>query len=492
MRPLLLALLIAGPLQDKLPPEPDANAQKETLKQIKDLFKDEYAKKSPADQAALAQKLLQKGIETNDDLPSKFVMLKEARELASGAGDAETAMKAVAETARAFAVDGPALKMAVVTKMASTTRDPEAARTLAKSCIALVTDAVRADAYETATAAVAKAEGLARAAQDATLSARLAELKKDVGSLKDEYTRVKPMLDKPGSGDAEAVGRYLCFVKGDWDAGLPHLVSGAKGPLKALVEKDVLNPADAAKQVETADGWADVAQKEKSAWRRSRIQVRVRHWLEKAQPNATGVLKLKVEKKLAEIEDAEPGVVNLLRMIDLKQDLIAGDWSLDGGVLQCSPSEFSRMQIPYAPPEEYDLLLTIERKQGGDATAVGLVHGNANFVFWIDGHPADGWKTGFSMLDGKWVNQNPTSLTGAQTTNNQPFTLLIALRKSGITVSLDGKVILTWQGNYSRLSPCPQFKSRDAKALMVGAFGCRTAFSKIQLTPVSGQGKKLR
>jgi hypothetical protein len=494
LRATIAGILALSSLQDKaaLPPEPDANAQKDTLKQIKDLFKEDYAKKGPADQAALAQKLIQKGIETNDDPTAKFVFLKEARDVAAAAGDADTAIRAAHEMGKAFAVDGPALKLAVITKMAATTRDPEAARTLAKSCIALVADAVRVDGYDAAASLAAKAEGLARVAQDLNLAARIGDLKKEVASLKDEYTRVKPMLEKPGTGDEEAVGRYLCFVKGDWDSGIPHLVAGAKGPLKALVEKDVLNPMDADKQFDVAEGWSDLAQKEKSAWRKSRIQVRVRHWLEKAQPNATGVLKLKIEKKLGEMEEPEPGTLNLLKLVDLKLDVVSGDWTLDGGVLQCSPSEFARMQIPYTPPDEYDLTVTVERRQGGDATAVGLVHGNANFAFWIDGHPADGWKTGFSMLDGKWVNQNPASLTGALTTNNKPFTLLLAVRRGGITVSLDGKVILTWQGNYSRMSPCQQFKPRDSKALLVGAFGCRTAFSKIMLTVVSGQGKKTR
>src|SRR6187549_3616494 len=118
MTRLCLVLILAALVQDK-PVEPDANAQKETLKQIKDLFKDEYARKGAADQAALAQKLLQKGIETNDDLPSKFVLLKEAREVAAASGDADTAMRAAGETAKAFAVDGPALKLAVVTKMST-------------------------------------------------------------------------------------------------------------------------------------------------------------------------------------------------------------------------------------------------------------------------------------------------------------------------------------------------------------------------------------
>jgi hypothetical protein len=492
MARMLLAVFLAVVVQDR-PAEPDANAQKETLKQIKDLFKDEYAKRSPADQAALAQKLLQKGVETNDDLPSKFVLLKEAREVATAAGDADTALKAAGETARAFAVDGPALRLAVVTRMATTTRDAETARTLAKSCMAIVTEAVRVDGYDTATSAATKGEGLARVAQDALLAARLGELKKEVASLKDEHGRVKPMLEKPGTGDGDAVGRYLCFVKGDWDAGLPHLVAGAKGPLKALVEKDVLNPAEADKQVEVADGWADLAQKEKSAWRKSRIQGRVRYWLEKAQPNATGVVKLKIEKRLGEIEEAEPGAINLLRMVDPKVDAVGGTWSLDNGVLVSGKEEWARCQMPYTPPDEYDLTIIVERREGGDALGFCLGQGKAVFGLWVDGFPAKGFMSGLDRLDGSLLENSPAAVKGKQLTNNKPSTILIAVRKNGVSVSVDENPVLNWQGSINRLTQSPVWQPRDPKApILVGAYGTRYFFSKIVLLPVSGQGKKLR
>src|SRR5258706_12581886 len=99
LRTLFVVALTAAAFQDKpaLPPEPDANAQKETLKQIRDLFKEDYAKKTPADQAALAQKLLQKGAEAGDDPTSKYVLIKEARDVAMNAGDADTALRSAAE-----------------------------------------------------------------------------------------------------------------------------------------------------------------------------------------------------------------------------------------------------------------------------------------------------------------------------------------------------------------------------------------------------------
>lgn len=490
----VLAILLALP-QDKplLPPEPDAAAQRDTLKQIKDLFKDDYAKRAPAEQAALARTLLAKGVETNDDPVSKFVLLKEARDLAAAANDAETALAAAQETGRAFAVDGPALKLAVVTKMASTARDAETARVLARACVSLVTEAVKADGYETAGAAVARAETLARAAQDAGLTARLADLKREVGSLKDEHGRVKPLMEKPGAADAEAIGRYLCFVKGDWDAGFPHLVAGAKGPLKAVVDKDVLNPADADKQVEVAEAWAELAQRERSAWRRGRMQMRARHWLEQARPAATGVLKLRIEKRLGELEDVEPGTVNLLQMVDPKLDAVGGTWALEGGVLVSAKEEWARIQLPYTPPDEYDLTVVVERKEGTDVLGIGLAQGRTLFSLWVDGFPAKGGLSGLDKLDGLLIENQTGTVKGMQLKNDVPSTVVVAVRRGGVKVQIDGKTLLAWQGPYSRLGPSPVWQARDPKApLLVGAFGCRYHFSKIQLTAVSGQGRKIR
>ena len=97
---LILALAQDGSTRTA---EPDSAVQKEALRKIKDLFKAEYAKKLPAEQADLARKLLQSGLETSDDPATKWVLFREARDLAIAGGDAETAFKAADETARAAA-----------------------------------------------------------------------------------------------------------------------------------------------------------------------------------------------------------------------------------------------------------------------------------------------------------------------------------------------------------------------------------------------------
>lgn len=484
-----LATVVQEPVA--LPPAPDAAVERDTLKKLRELFKDDYSRRLPAERSAFAKTLFKKGVETLDDLPTKYVLLSEACELAVGANDIDTSLKASREISRSFAVDGQALNLSVVSKLAASIRDPESARTLARACFPLVSDAVRAETYEPAISLIAKAGTLAKTAQDANLLARLQDLKKDVDSLKDEFARVKPMLGKPT--DSEAFGRYLCFVRGTWEAGLPHLSLGARPPLKPVVDKDLLNPKDAATQVELAEAWSEIARKEKSPWRRSRIQSRVRFWLENAQGSATGVLRLRIEKLMSELEEPEPGAVNLLRMIDPRQDSILGDWSFETGILVSPTAEWARAQVPYTPPDEYDLTLIVERREGGDSVVVGLGQGKSNFALWIDGHPAKGGRTGLDLLDGVVVENNPASVTGMFLTNGKPSTILIAVRKTGVSATIDGKTVLHWQGNFNRLAQSPVWKARDTRSpLFLGAYGSRVHFSKFVLTPITGEGKKTR
>ena len=484
---LLLALLLG---QDRVP-EPDAAAAKESQKSIRDLFKEDYARKSPAEQKALAQKLYSKAMEYKGEARSQYALLLESRDVAVGCGDVETTVQATNELARTFLVDGPALKIASLTKIAAAMKDPETARGCSRALLAVVPEAVRAENFDAAAGAAQKAEGLARVAQDNSLVTRAADLKADVASLKSEAGRVKPLLEKPGASDAEAIGRYLCLIKGDWEAGLPHLLAGAKAPLKGVVEKDVLKPVETEKQLEVAEGWIESAQKEKSAWRKAAMLARARTWLESASQNATGLIKMRVDKRLAETGDAEPGTVNLLRMIDPKQDAIEGDWTLSGDVLVSPPVPWARIHIPYSPPDEYDLTVTVERKDGDNCVGIGLVHGGP-FAVFIDGFPELGGKAGLDLLDGIVFDKSPAAVKGLILKNNVPSTIVVAVRKSGVTVTVDSKVIVTWQGNYRQLTPSPVWKPRDPKMLLVGAFGSRTLFSKISVATVSGQGKRLR
>ena len=101
---------------------------------------------------------------------------------------------------------------------------------------------------------------------------------KQFKAISKEYERVKDAARKlksaPDDADANlALGRFRCFVRGDWDAGLPLLAKGGDKGLSEAAQKDVDEPAAAAAQAAVGDAWADYADKavgkeEKAACRR--------------------------------------------------------------------------------------------------------------------------------------------------------------------------------------------------------------------------------
>jgi hypothetical protein len=490
---LAAIVLFLQVLQDKpapLPPEPEAAAQKETLKKVKDLFKDEYAKKSPADQLALARKLIQSGVESGDDLVTKFVLLKEARDLAVAAGDPEIAFRAAEETARAFAVDGPALKLAALAKIPI--KEPEAARAAARAYLALVADAVKAENFDAAGTAAQRAEALAKVAQDAVLAARAAELKAEAVSLKTEAARVKPLLEKPGPNDAEAIGRYLCFVKGDWDAGLPHLIAGAKPPLKTVAEKEALKPQDAAAQLEIVDLWWDAAQKEKSPWRKDKILSRARYWVDQAAPNASGLIKIRIQKRLDDIESLQPGYVNLLKLVDPAKDGVLGSWKMEEGKLIGPTGRLVRLEFPYQPPAEYDYKIVYTRLSGANNVSQVLSRQGKSFMWIMELAQS---RCAFGLCGGKWITDTGNaSLTTITATMNDagPHTSLLEVRKDRIRCYYDGTLIRDYKTDFSDLSMHSDWKLRSEQVMGLGLWDSATEFQKVEVTEISGKGKKLR
>src|SRR6185295_330166 len=132
---MLITLLAALLLQDapvQRIPEPDADAQKQALNALKDLFKDEYAKKSPADQAELVRKLIRTSADPGLDSASRHGCLSEARDMAVTAAETELALEAITLLGKSFTIAVPAAKLAALGKLATGIREPEKIRTLAK------------------------------------------------------------------------------------------------------------------------------------------------------------------------------------------------------------------------------------------------------------------------------------------------------------------------------------------------------------------------
>jgi len=355
---MLLAILASQTAQEpqKRGNVPDVPAQREAEKLIRDVFKDDYAKKLPADRISLAKKLLTQGIQTADDPASQFVLLREARDVAGAAGDVDTALKAVDETVKRFELDGTSLKAALYGTWAKSLKTPEEAVVLARSYMKLADQAIESDQLDTAEKAAIEASALAKRAKEVSLVTKAEAKRREIGERKGRFDKVRKAREElqksPDDPAANlSVGEYECFIKGDWAKGLPPLAKGSNPALKTLAERDLADPKDGAGQALAGDGWWDLAEKEKDA---ARVNVRARalHWYQQAAPVATGLMKTKLDKRLSDLQlDRFRGV--WVDLTDPRQFKLAGKAG-DPIILAAAPSNPKTATFEKFPPGDFD------------------------------------------------------------------------------------------------------------------------------------------
>jgi len=487
----------------KRAPVPDPAKQKDAEKLLKELFKDQYAKKAPADRRALARQLLAQAAKSQDDPAGLWVLYREAQDVAVQAGEAKIALEAIEATARSFDVDSMVLRNASLTALGKTAKVPEDFAILAAATGELVDDYVRADEFDAAEKMAVLELQYARKSNNIALATRTLARSREVSEGKLLYTAMKSVLETlaktPDDPAANLeIGRFLCFVKGSWDLGLRFVVKGSDPVLKPLAEKELSLPVQPAERTAVADAWIDLADKEKSALRKGRLQAHARGIYESALPDATGLLKAKIEKRLetlgpAPTSGAGPaaGSVDLLKGVNPAKDAVLGDWTCDGKTLTCTRRTINaRIQIPYIPPDEYDLTMVVERKEGMEALGIGFARGSTQWIIAIDGWGAGA--TGISTVDGRMGDGNETTHRGQVLTNGKVSTLVCTVRKDGVTMTADGKKITEYKGSFDRLGNLGNLTMPNAKSLYVVSYDSVYVITKYTLTPVSGQGKPLR
>src|SRR5262249_47220564 len=95
----------------KRQPVPDKKALAKAEDLVNDIFKDEIAKAKSADvQTKLAAYLIQQGDESGDDPAARYVLYRQARDLAVLAGDPALVLGTIDKLAQHFQVNGLDLK----------------------------------------------------------------------------------------------------------------------------------------------------------------------------------------------------------------------------------------------------------------------------------------------------------------------------------------------------------------------------------------------
>ncbi len=184
--------------------------------------------------------------------------------------------------------------------------------------------------------------------------------------------------------------------------------------------------------------------------------------------------------------------IDLLALVDVSKDQVSGEWQMDGTNL-LAPKKFgARLELPYQPPDEYELTVIAEPLDQPNGLLLGQLSGGQRFAVLVsyaagEGVPA----SALENIDDKNVG-NASTVRRDVLVKGRPSQIVCTVRKDSVTVTCDGHELIRWQGDPKRLSLSDYWKTPTDSALFLGAYDCRYRFSRVTITPLSGAGRKLR
>ncbi|MBC8875995.1 MAG: protein kinase [Planctomycetes bacterium] len=188
---------------------------------------------------------------------------------------------------------------------------------------------------------------------------------------------------------------------------------------------------------------------------------------------------------------------DLLSLVESQRDsmnLLYGNWRTDRGELTVS-GMWPFLQIPYLPPEEYCLILTVERVSIDKPFGIGLNLGGKlcflRFDSWSGAQCQSGlttWKEGAFEF---WGETTPEQILRC----GEPVTICCrvagAETQRSVKVACNGQDVFGWEGDVKKIvGQVPMyFLPKDDRAITLGGFGGTFRITDVRLQTISGEGR---
>lgn len=288
-------------------PPPDGETRSRIAAKLRETYPD-IAKgtSDKKEQKASAERLLADAGKAGVAPQEKFVMLEVATKLAAQAGDVATALQSLEQLAAAFELDLLPRQIETLEATARMALDEADDQLVLSTAQRLIGESLAVDQYDQALRLQAAALSAARRSKDSRTIAQLTQRRDEITAARQHYEEVRQVLDSVHSDSADpksklTVGTYLCFVKEQWERGLPLLAAGADPRLATLANQELAAPADAAGKMALADAWWQLAQDTRP--HRRACERRAEHWYRESLPGLSdGLLKVRAELRLQELE----------------------------------------------------------------------------------------------------------------------------------------------------------------------------------------------
>ena len=290
---------------ERVPVPDDAQVQAADAA-MRDAFGDDLKRSlDPLQQRALVDSLLRSGRDSPGEPATQYVVLREAHDRAVALRDAKLAIEIVDELAKRFEIDGPGMKLEVLSKLLRAARDAPTHVHLARAGLDLAADFLDADRYDDAVKVSSMASTSAGRGQHAYFKALASNQEKQAKLLARAFSALEPQRSALEASQTDAaanleLGRFYCFLKRDFTRGLPYLQRGSDPELSRLaaMELDVKSRESGAQQL--ADGWwevADTLERDEQAVAR----LRAKRWYLVVRPKLEGLALREVDSRLKQV-----------------------------------------------------------------------------------------------------------------------------------------------------------------------------------------------
>jgi hypothetical protein len=177
--------------------------------------------------------------------------------------------------------------------------------------------------------------------------------------------------------------------------------------------------------------------------------------------------------------------IDLMSLIDPTKDVVHGKWEVKDKTLLCTEKDdVQRIEIPYHPPEEYDLVVVFSQPKMNGGVALVLPNPKGGSLWWeIGAFTGRSYHLG---LDKTY----PTMVQPRFLKDNTAYNTTVQVRRDSIRCLLDGKELVNHKTNFSDLAKAGRFELRDAT---VPGVVCSdpTVFHYLKLVEVTGKGSKI-
>lgn len=181
-----------------------------------------------------------------------------------------------------------------------------------------------------------------------------------------------------------------------------------------------------------------------------------------------------------------PGkAVDLLSLIDLRRDVVAGDWQLQAGLLTSPKGEYPRLVLPGSAPANYRLTVRGVRLEG-ESLVIGLVIDGRQVILNID--TKDRTVSGLTLVDNQPAGQNfATQKVNDVLGENRPYQIVCEVVGEVLSVAVNNTPLLQWSGSSERLNMRSVWDVPEhAKDhLFLGSYKAVHQFQQLTLEPLA-------